>query len=76
MHALKAYVGLEVWLHSLLTLALDKGQWSTSFLGQFTSQRKDSPAPTEQQARWTTQQGWAFWNAITVPWLFSLQPSH
>jgi hypothetical protein len=30
--------GLEVWLHSFLTSALDRGEQSASRLGQFTSE--------------------------------------
>jgi len=30
--------GLEVWLHSFLTSALDRGEWLTSCPGQFTSE--------------------------------------
>jgi hypothetical protein len=32
----KAYWGMEVWLHAFLTLALDGGEWSASRPGRFT----------------------------------------
>jgi hypothetical protein len=51
VNVLKPYGGLDVRLQSLLTLALDGGQLLTYSPVQFTSQRKDSPAPTEEQAR-------------------------
>jgi len=34
---MKAYEGVEVWLHSLFTLALDGSEWSTSSPGRFSS---------------------------------------
>jgi len=58
LNALKPFGGLGVWLQSLLTLALDRSQWSPYFPGQFTSQGKHSPATTEEQARWVTKWGW------------------
>lgn len=58
VNALKPYGGLDVWIQSLLTLALDGGQRSTCSPGQFTSQGKDSQTPAEEQARWVTEQGW------------------
>jgi hypothetical protein len=36
VHAMKAYRGTEVYLHSFSTLALDGGQYSTSRPGHFT----------------------------------------
>jgi len=58
VNALKPYGGLDVWRQSLFTLSLDGGQQSTYSPGQFTSQEKDSPAPTEEQVRWVTEEGW------------------
>jgi len=58
LNTLKPYGGLDVWLQSLLTLALDRSQWSAYFPGQFTSQGKHTRATTEEQARWITEQGW------------------
>jgi hypothetical protein len=37
MHAVKAYRGMEVFLHLLLALSLDGGEWSLSRLGRLTS---------------------------------------
>jgi len=33
-------MGVEVWLHSFLTLALDGSEWLTSCLGHFTARGK------------------------------------
>jgi len=34
-HPMKAYWGVEVYLHALLTSALDGGEWSASCPGHF-----------------------------------------
>jgi len=36
-HAIKAYWGVKVWLHTFLTLTIDGGGWSASHPGCFTS---------------------------------------
>jgi hypothetical protein len=38
--AMKVYVGPEVQFHSILTLALDEGEWSVSRLGHFMQERR------------------------------------
>jgi hypothetical protein len=40
-HAMKTFRGVEVQLHAVFTLALDKGEWSASGPGHFTP--KESP---------------------------------
>jgi hypothetical protein len=35
VHAIKAYKGIEAWLHSFLTSALDGDEWSASRSGRF-----------------------------------------
>jgi hypothetical protein len=45
-HAMKEYGGMEVWLHSSLTSALDGGEWSTLPLG------KEPPVPIGEHAGW------------------------
>jgi len=43
-HSMKRYGGVEAWLHTFLTLALDGGEWSGSCPGCFTLQER---APTQ-----------------------------
>jgi len=43
-HALKAYWVVEVQLHTFLTLALDRDEWSTSHPGHFTPRERDPGA--------------------------------
>jgi hypothetical protein len=45
---MKAYVGVEVYIHSLLTLAQDGGEWLISRPGRFTPGEK-TPVPTKQE---------------------------
>jgi hypothetical protein len=40
VHAVKAYRGAELWLHSFLTSAPDGGEWLTPSPGLFTSRKK------------------------------------
>jgi hypothetical protein len=37
---MKAYWGVEVYLHAFLTSALDEGEWSASCLGRFTPKER------------------------------------
>jgi hypothetical protein len=39
-HAMKTFWGVEVWLHSFLTSAVDRGEWSASRLGRFTPRER------------------------------------
>jgi hypothetical protein len=41
-HVMKAYWGVEVYLYSFLTSALDGGKWSASRPGRFTAREKAS----------------------------------
>jgi hypothetical protein len=36
VHAIKVYGGVKLWLYSLLTSAIKRGEWSASHLGRFT----------------------------------------
>jgi hypothetical protein len=38
---MKAYGGVNVWIHIFLTSALDGGEWSTSRPGRFTHRERD-----------------------------------
>jgi hypothetical protein len=40
-HAIKAYWGVELQLHAILTSALDGGEWSASYPGRFTPKERD-----------------------------------
>jgi hypothetical protein len=58
-------VGVEVYLHSFLSFALDGGEWSASCLLDCTTpnpltkreRKRDTIASTEQQAGWTVANG-------------------
>jgi hypothetical protein len=51
VHAIKAYVELEVQLSSFLTLMLDRGAWSSSCAGRFLY-RKEPSLPILQEVQW------------------------
>jgi hypothetical protein len=63
VHAMKTW-GVEVWLHSCLTSALDGGECSTSRPGRFFTE-KNSLA-IEQKAGWAAEPVWMFWRGKTV----------
>jgi hypothetical protein len=46
---MKAYWGVEVWLHAFLISVLDGGEWSASRPGRFTPMEK-TLVPTGQEA--------------------------
>ena len=51
-NAVTAYEGMEVWLHALLTLALE-GEWFASLLGRLSPGKwPPTTVPTEYDARW------------------------
>jgi hypothetical protein len=41
--------GVEIYLHSFLTLALDRGEWLSVRPGRFTSTGGQNPIPTEYE---------------------------
>ena len=43
VHASKAYMGVEVYLHPFIALALDGGQWSASYCGHFVQSKVSFP---------------------------------
>jgi hypothetical protein len=43
-YAMKAYEGVDVYIHILLTSALAGGEWSASYLGRFTPGER-APVP-------------------------------
>jgi hypothetical protein len=51
---------VEVYLHSFLTSAVDRGEWSPSLPGRLTPGERRSE-PTEIVAGWALQVVWAFW---------------
>jgi hypothetical protein len=50
MHAMRAYEGVEVQLHSFVSWVLDEGEWSASRLSCFALQ-KESPLPPRTAGR-------------------------
>jgi len=60
MHAMKAYRTADVWIYSLLTLALDGNKLSTSGPGRFVS-ATIFPTPVQYEARWAPQLIFMFW---------------
>ena len=58
--------GVEVELHSFLTLALDGSEWLTSSSSCFTPGER-TPVPTEQEAGWTPELVWSFCEKRKIP---------
>jgi len=61
VHTMKAYRGVEVQLHSFLTMALDGSQWSVSLPGSF-SPRRRATVLIEQEARSAPEAVWTYWS--------------
>jgi hypothetical protein len=82
VHAIKAYRGGEVQLHSFLPSVLDGSEWSASRCSRFTPENKP-PVPI-QQAGWAPGPAWTFWrkenylvpagNRTTIPRLSRPSP--
>jgi hypothetical protein len=63
---LRHVVGVEVYLHSFFTSALDWGEWSTLRLGRFIPP-PDRPPLRSDEAGWTPELFWTRWRReITV----------
>ena len=61
VHAMKACKGIEVGLHSLLTLALDGGGVVSLTRRPLYPMGKIFRYPFEQEAGWAAEQVWTFW---------------
>jgi hypothetical protein len=59
-HITKTYWGVELWLHALLTSALDGGEWSASRPGGFTPGVR-SPLSIAWEAEWVLEPVWTLW---------------
>jgi hypothetical protein len=60
-------LGVQLHILSLVTSALDRGDWSASRLGHFTP-RKRTPVPTTYETWWAPEPVWTFWRR------YSFQP--
>ena len=68
--------GMELYFHSLLTSALDRGDLSTSRSGRFTPEKRPSYT-SKNVARWVPVPEWAFWIGERSPLPgFELQHAH
>jgi hypothetical protein len=69
---MKAYMGVDVYIHIFLTSALAGGEWSASRPGSFTP-RKEPPVPIVQEVGWTPEPVWTTWKRgkkiLTLPGL-------
>jgi hypothetical protein len=54
---MKAYGGVDVYIHVFLTSALVGGEWSDSSSGRFTL-GETAPVPIWQEAGWTPEPVW------------------
>jgi hypothetical protein len=59
-HAIKIYGGVKVWLHALLTSALDVDELSASRSDHF------SPSPVKE-TEWTPEPVWTRWRRENNP---------
>jgi len=69
--AMKAYMGVDVWLHVFITSAL--GEWSTSRAGRFMSKEKPVIS-TELENGWTPESVLKFWTIKKVLLLQGIEP--
>ena len=68
---MKAYMGVDVWLHVFITSAL--GEWSTSRAGRFMP--KENPViSTELENGWTPESVLTFWTIEKVLLLQGIEP--
>jgi len=59
-------LGVEVWLHAFLILALDVGEWPASRLGCFTS-GKELPVAIGYKAGWAPDSVRTRWRVENIP---------
>jgi hypothetical protein len=59
-YAMKAYGGVDVYIHIFLTSSLVGGEWSASRPGRFTP-GKDTPVPIGLEVGWTSEPVWTMW---------------
>jgi hypothetical protein len=57
---MKTYRGVEIQLHTFLTLALDGGEWSASHPSHFTPEKR-ALVPTIKEAGWNPELVWTWW---------------
>jgi hypothetical protein len=57
---MKAYGGVDVYIHIFLTSALAGGEWSTSRPGRFTPREK-APVTIAEEVAWTPEPVWMTW---------------
>jgi hypothetical protein len=65
---MKAYVGVDVYIHVFLTSALAGGEWSTSHPDRFTPPGKEPLVLIGQEVKWTPEPVWTTWRKfLTLP---------